>query len=94
MLTLEDIMGVCECNEEEIEAIAMHEHVPDIIATEMAEYLIHTPDGVPMLRKMILEDIEMARSAGHADQVEKLNLVFTHFIANHPEYKGKENAGV
>ena len=92
MLTLQEIMDVCECNEEEIAAIAMHEHVPDVIAAEMGEYLMHTPDGVPMIRKIILEDIEAARDAGRTDQVEQLELILKHFIANHPEYRGSTAA--
>ena len=61
MLSLIDIMGMCECTEEEIEAIAMHESVPDAIASEMAAYLINCPDGVSKIRKIIVEDIEFAR---------------------------------
>jgi len=91
MLTLQEIMDVCECSEEEIAAIAMHEHIPDVVAAEMGEYLLHTPDGVPMIRKIILEDIEMARNAGRTEQVEQLELVLKHFIANHPEYRGSTN---
>ena len=64
MLSLDDLMGMCDCTEEEIEAIAIHEHVPDAVASEMAAYLIHCPDGVPRIRKIIVEDIEEARSKG------------------------------
>lgn len=92
MLSLDDIMGMCECTEEEIQAIAMHEHVPDAVASELAAYMIHRPDGVPMIKKIIVEDIEMARAAGHEDQVEKLKLVLKHFIASHPEYQATESA--
>lgn len=88
MLSLVDIIDMCECTEEEIQAIAMHEHVPDAIASEMAAYLINREDGVPMIRKFIVEDIEHAREMGNQQQVEKLNGVLKHFIANHPEYPG------
>ena len=87
MLSLEDIIGMCECSREEIEAIAIHEHVPDAIASEMAEYLIHCPDGVVKIRRIILDDIECARNRGQDEQVQKLNDVLTHFIARHPEYQ-------
>ena len=86
MLSLDDLMGMCDCTEEEIEAIAIHEHVPDAVASEMAAYLIHCPDGVPRIRKIIVEDIEEARSKGDEEQAQKLNDVLLHFIANHPEY--------
>lgn len=92
MLSLDDVIGMCECTEEEIEAIAMHEHIPDAVASELADYLIHEPDGVPKIRKIIIEDIEMARKEGHMEQVEKLNDVLKHFVANHPEYTGSLRA--
>lgn len=86
MLSLEDIVGMCDCTKEEVEAIAMHEHVPDTIASEMAAYLIHCPDGVTRIRKIILEDIEYAENKGHLEQARKLNDVLIHFIATHPDY--------
>lgn len=88
MLSLDDIIGMCECTEEEIEAIAMHEHVPDAVASELAEYLIHAPNGVPKIRKIIIDDIEMARLNGNREQEEKLQLVLKHFVATHPDYEG------
>ena len=92
MLSLDDLMGMCECSEEEIEAIAMHEHIPDAVASEMAAYLIHCPDGVPRIRKIILEDIELARHKGDEAQVQRLNDVLVHFIAKHPEYQPRAEA--
>ncbi len=87
MLSIEDIIGMCDCSEEEIAAVALHEHVPDAVASVLADYLIHTPDGVPKLRKIIIEDIETAKREGHTEQVNKFNEVLMHFIASHPEYR-------
>jgi len=89
MLSLDDILGLCDCSEEEVEAIAMHEHVPDAIASEMADYLVHSPDGIMRIRRIIIDDIETARNKGHDEQVKKLNDVLIHFIASHPDYKAK-----
>lgn len=85
MLSLEDLKGMCDCTEEEIDAIAMHEHVPDAIASEMAAYLIHCPDGVPRIRRIILDDIEIARCKGDDDTAARLNQVLMHFVAKHTE---------
>ena len=85
MLTLQDCIGICELTEEEIKAIAQHEHVPEIIAAELGEYLIHAKDGVPHIRKIILDDIEEARAKGHEGDVERLKWVLKHFIATHPD---------
>ncbi|PWR00711.1 hypothetical protein [Leucothrix pacifica] len=86
MLGLHDIIGMCECTEEEIRAVAMHENIPDAIATELAEYLITSEDGVPKIRKIIVEDIRIAKRAGNTEKEMQLNEVLKHFIATHPEY--------
>jgi len=85
MLTLQDCIGICELTEQEINAIAQHEHIPEIIAAELGQYLIHSKDGVPHLRRIILDDIEEARSRGLEKEVEQLELVLKQFIVTHPE---------
>ncbi len=86
MLGICDIKGMCGCTEEEIDAIAMHEHVADAVASEMAFYLINSDDGVPRIRKIIIEDIEMAENLGHFEQVKKLKGVLKHFVVSHRDY--------
>ena len=54
--------------------------------TELAAYLIHSPDGVPRIRRIIIEDIEFARNKGDQEQVKKLKGVLMHFISTHPDY--------
>ncbi len=87
MLSIDDIIGMCECTEEEIAAVASHEHVPDAVASVLADYIIHTADGVPKLRKIIIEDIETAKREGHTEQANQFQQVLKHFIASHPEYR-------
>lgn len=84
MLTLQDCIGLCDLSEEEIEAIAEHEHIPEIIATELAQYLVHSPGGVPMLKRMILDDIAAARAREDWAHALKLRLVLRHFVETHP----------
>ncbi|GAA0402845.1 hypothetical protein GCM10009133_09460 [Cocleimonas flava] len=89
MLNLQDIIGMCDCTEEEIAAVAMHEHVPDAVASELADYIIHGKDGIPKLRRIIKDDIEEAKRKGHDEQAAKLKEVLKHFIATHPLYLEK-----
>ncbi len=85
MLTYEDCVGLAELTEEEIEAIARHEHLPEMIAAELGNYLVHDPDGVPKIKRIILDDIEQARERGEQQQqVARLKLVLRQFIATHP----------
>ncbi|KAG1694910.1 RNA polymerase sigma factor RpoD [Nymphon striatum] len=89
MLNLEDIIGMCDCTEEEIEAVAAHEHVPEAVASELANYIIHSDDGIPKLRRIIVEDIEDAQSKGQTERVAHFKEVLKHFIAAHPVYLEK-----
>ena len=92
MLNLKDIMGMCDCTEEEIAAVASHEHLPDSVASILADYMIHCEDGVPKMRRIIIEDIEVAKASGNEQQVAELKIVLKHFIATHPEYTGTVGA--
>lgn len=89
MLTLEDCLGICELSEDEIRAIALHEHIPEIVAAEMGQYLVHAPDGTRRIKRIILDDIEEQDRRGHTEQADNLRLVLAHFIASHPDFPAK-----
>ncbi len=92
MLTYEDCVALSDLTEEEIEAIMEHEHLPAMVAAELGSYLVHSPEGVPMLKRMILDDIEAARSRGDLDHALKLRLVLRHFVQTHPLHGEEERA--
>ncbi len=81
MLTWEDCIGIIDLDEDVVDAIAEHEHVPEIIALELANYLVHDPDGVPRIKRMILDDIESARARGDTDHLNHLRRTLQHFVA-------------
>ncbi|MBS1221235.1 MAG: hypothetical protein H6R24_1595 [Proteobacteria bacterium] len=85
MLSYQDCVELSDLTEEEIEAIAEHEHLPEIAALELGSYLVHSAEGIPMIKRIILEDIEEERRRGHADKVLQLKLVLKHFVDTHPE---------
>ena len=60
MLTYEDCLGLCELNPDEIRAIAEHEHIPEVIAMEMGNYLCETTGGQKRIRRIIVDDIQAA----------------------------------
>ena len=86
MLTLEDCLGLCELDEAEIQAIAEHEHVPEIVALEMAQYMVHLPEGNIMIKRMILEDIQHAKQTNNTTHADVLERVLKHFIVTHPDF--------
>ena len=88
MLSYEDCLAISDLTEEEIQAIAEHEHIPAMAATALGNYLVHSPEGVPMLKRMIIDDIDEAKRAGNWEHVLELKAVLKHFIETHPDAPG------
>lgn len=83
MLTWEDCLALCDLTADEIAAIAEHEHLTQMAAVELGNYLIHSPDGVPKIRRIILDDITTARARGDHAHAAKLKLVLKQFVKSH-----------
>jgi hypothetical protein len=90
MLTLEDCIALSELTEEEVAAIAEHEHIPTIVAAELGNYLVHSPEGTPMIRRIIVDHILQAEAREDYAKALRLRLVLRHFIQTHPDYKPAE----
>jgi len=85
MLTYQDCLELSGLTEEEIMAVAEHEHIPAIVALELAQYLVQMADGSTRLRRIIVDDIAREQATGHPERAERLQLVLKHFLATHPE---------
>jgi hypothetical protein len=85
MITLEDCIGLCGLTEEEVLALAEHEHLPEIAATALAQYLMSQGHGGDKVRDMIIDDIRQAERAGDKQHVLTLLHVLHHFLVTHPE---------
>jgi hypothetical protein len=85
MITLEDCIGFCGVTEEEVLAIAEHEHVPEIVATGLAQYLLSREHGSDEIRDMIVDDIRQAQLGCDKEHVLTLLHVLHHFLKTHPE---------
>lgn len=66
MLAYDDCVALCRLAAEEIAAIARHEHLPEIVALELASYLAATRDGRRAIEAMIRNDVAAARNRGPA----------------------------
>ena len=89
MLCYQDCVELSDLTEEEIEAIAQHEHLPEMAALELGSYLVHTAEGIPMIKRIILDDIEEARRRGHDQKALQVKLVLKHFVDTHPDAEKK-----
>ena len=84
MITYEECLEMCDLSDEEIDAIAEHEHVEPIIAVALGKYLVEH-DGSNQIKQFILDDIEVARSQGNTEKMALLTKTLCHFVSTHPE---------
>jgi len=86
MITLDDCIGLCGLTEEEVLAIAEHEHLPEIAAAALAQYLLSQEHGSEKVRDMIVDDIRKAQlSNSNKEKVLMLLHVLHHYLKTHPE---------
>lgn len=85
MITLEDCIAFCGLTEKEVLSIAEHEHIPEIAAAAMAEYLVRLEHGAEKIRDMIVDDIRQAQEIGDKSHVLTLLHVLHQFLKAHPE---------
>ncbi len=84
MLSLEDCIALCGLTEEEVRAIAEHEHIPEVAAAELGNYLVSSPDGELCIKAMIRDDIAHAVSCTDRQRELALKLVLRNYILQHP----------
>lgn len=84
MLSLEDCLALCELTEEEVLAIAQHEHIPEMAAVQLGNYLVHTPEGEMHIKVIIRDDIAEAHAFGNRARELALKLVLRNFVLQHP----------
>lgn len=84
MLTFEDCVALSGLTEDEIDAIAEHEHLPEIAALELGSYLVRDADGRARIRRFLQDDIEAARAAGKVAHAIALKLALQQFLRRHP----------
>lgn len=85
MISLEDCIALCGLNEQEVMAIAEHEHVPEIAAAAIGRYLLKKPGGTEKIGDMMRDDIHEALGRGDTAHASELLMVLRHFLDTHPE---------
>jgi hypothetical protein len=88
MVDYESARLLAQLSQEEVDAIAAHEGLPDMAALELGRYLCETPDGERALKGMIREELEACRERGDHEGAARLRLVLRHFVETHPRAKG------
>jgi len=85
MVALGDCLTLCGLSEAEVLAIAEHEHIPEIAAAALADYLLYDKNGMIEIRNMILDDIRAAHERNDDRHARELVMALRHFLQEHPE---------
>ena len=84
MITLEDCIGLCGLDRDQIDAIAEHEHLPEAAAAALAAWLMEKkPSGPREIRDMMRDDIRAAVAAGNHGHAAELLSALRHFLVEH-----------
>jgi threonine aldolase len=85
MITLQDIDDMTCLTREEIAAVAEHEHVPELDAALMGDYIMRLHKGPQKVQKMICDDIREALQRDDLVHARDLYTVLHHFLDTYPE---------
>ncbi len=88
-LTFDDCIGLCDLTEEEVLAIAEHEHIPAMTAIELGNYLVHSPEGEERIKSMIRDDIAAAATCGDRLKALALKSIIRDYILKHPRCEAR-----
>ena len=85
MLSLQDCLDFADMTESELAAIATHEHIPPIVALELGNQLLRTPQGLKKLRQFIVDDIAAAQARQCCHECERFSRSLAEYLKDHPE---------
>lgn len=83
MLSLDECVDFCGLDNDEVEGIATHEHVPLIVAAELGYQMLQTDEGIAALQAMLRENIDIARCRGETARADSYAAIYRHFISTH-----------
>ena len=84
MLSLAEFVDLIGLSRDEVDLIAEHEGIPDIVAAEMGFDLLKTQKGIYRLHCIFLECLERAKLAGQKSKARQIDRIYTQFRATYP----------
>lgn len=84
MINLDDCIAMCGLSEEEVMAVAEHEHIPEVAAAALGSYLLNQAHGCEQIRDIIRDDIRDALRRGDQRHAVELLMALRHFLTEHP----------
>jgi len=84
MVTLTDCVAFCGLSEEELQLVADHEHLPLVVAAELAADLLGTAKGTYLVRGYMLDQLDKAAANGRHQEAKRLDRIIAKFVSGHP----------
>jgi hypothetical protein len=84
MLTIQDCIDMSDLDIDEVLAIAHHEHLPDIVAIELAHSLLKESWGEAAIRQMIIDEVHACIESGNCTDTAKAVALLAKTFAAHP----------
>lgn len=86
MISMKDCLDYSDLTEDEVAAIAAHEHLPYPCAVELACCLAQSQEGAEVLRCLLKDAVCDAKSCHRAEALKTARRAFRQFAANHPKH--------
>jgi hypothetical protein len=85
MISIEDCLAMCGLDQDQVDAICEHEHIPEIEAAAFADALLNSPGGPARILDMLVDDIRAACDRGDTRHAAELTHAMRRFVDQHPE---------
>lgn len=85
MIALEDCLGLCDLDLDEVRAVGEHEHLPEILATALVVRLLQSEDGPKRIRDMFIDNLRVAVRRRDTPHARHLVGALRRFLHTYPE---------
>ncbi len=89
MISIKDCIDYSDLTEDEVAAIAEHEHLPYACAAQLACCLAQSQDGTELLRCLLKNAVCDAEACGHGEALRVAERAEEQFAANHPGFTSR-----
>lgn len=87
MLTLRDCLDFCDLPEDLVDAIAEHDHLPPILAAELATCLAGSPGGLHVIHSYLRDNAAASRHCRDCERRDRIAETLVRFERAYPEVR-------
>lgn len=84
MITMHDMDGFCPLSMDEVKVVAVHEHLPDIVALEKVTHFLAQEYGNAAIHQMLDDEFRRAFGRGDLDRAILIERMLDIFDSGHP----------